>query len=254
MSKWTLQGKKALITGSTKGIGLAAAQEMAELGAEVFINSRHAGEVEKTVEELTRAGHVAYGFAADLSTHEGREQLLRSVQQRWSHLDILVNNVGMNIRKSFADYEETEYRQIFETNLMSALALTQACYPMLKAAGRASVVNVASVAALVDVRSGAPYGMTKAAMVQMTRSLAVEWAPEGIRVNAVSPWYTRTPLAAPVLEQPERLQLILNRTPMGRIAEAEEMAGIIAFLAMEQSSYVTGQNIVADGGMTCAGL
>lgn len=251
---WNLKGKKALLTGSTKGIGLAAAHELAALGAEVFINARNPEEVGRTVAELERKGHRAAGLAADLSTAEGREQLLLFLGRHWDRLDILVNNVGMNIRKSFTDYAESEYRQIFETNLMSALALTQACYPLLKKAAPASVINVASVAGLVDVRSGAPYGMTKAAMLQMTRHLAVEWAPAGIRVNAVSPWYTRTPLAEPVLQQPDRLERILDRTPMGRIAEAEEMAGVIAFLAMEASSYVTGQNIVADGGMTVSGL
>ncbi len=160
----------------------------------------------------------------------------------------------MNIRKSFTEYTAAEYRQIFETNLTSALALTQACYPRLQKAGRAAVINVASVAALVDVRSGAPYGMTKAALIQMTRHLAVEWAPDGIRVNAISPWYTRTPLAEPVLNQPERLRLILDRTPLGRIAEPEEVSGIIAFLAMDKAAYITGQNIVVDGGMTVKGM
>lgn len=251
---WTLTGKTALITGSTKGIGLAAARELAALGAEVFINSRNAEEVGQAVALLEKEGRRAHGFAADLSTREGREQLLRKVKQQWNHLDILVNNVGRNIRKGFEEYAEAEYRQIFETNLMSALALTQACYPLLKKSGNASVINVASVAGLVDVRSGAPYGMTKAALLQMTRHLAVEWAPHGIRVNAVSPWYTRTPLVEPVMQQPERRQLILARTPMGRIAEPEEMAGVIAFLAMEAASYVTGQNIVVDGGITASGL
>lgn len=254
MSKWTLEGKRALITGATKGIGLAAAREFLQLGAEVFLLARHEADVEQTVAGFQAEGYPAYGIAADVSLETDRRRAIEAVERRWGALDVLVNNVGMNIRKAFADYTPEEYRQIFETNLFSALALTQAAFPLLQKGSRSSVVNVASVAALVDVRSGPPYGMTKAALVQMTRHLAVEWAPLGIRVNAVSPWYTRTPLAAPVLQQPERMEKILGRTPLGRIAEPEEVSGAIAFLAMDKAAYITGQNLVTDGGMTISGL
>lgn len=251
---WTLEGKRALITGGTKGIGLAAAREMLELGAEVLLTARTAADVAQVVDSLRGEGFPVEGVAADVSTAEGRQTLLQELRRRWDRLDVLVNNVGMNIRKGFDEYSPEEYRRIFETNLFSALALSQEAFPLLQVGRGASVVNVASVAGLVDVRSGAIYGMTKAAMLQMTRHLAVEWAPHGIRVNAVSPWYTRTPLAAPVLQQPERLGLILQNTPLNRIAEPEEVAAAIAFLAMDKASYITGQNLVTDGGMTVAGL
>jgi len=254
MKAWNLEGKNALITGATKGIGLATAREMAAWGAEVFINARSGDDVEQLVEKLRSEGFPANGFPADLSKEDDRHRLVHAVKEKWDRLDILVNNVGMNIRKSFTEYRPDEYGQIFETNLFSALTLTQQLYPLLREGRGPSVVNVASVAGLIDVRSGAPYGMTKAALIQMTRHLAVEWAPHGIRVNAVSPWYTRTPLVVPVLNQPERLQHILNRTPLGRIAEAEEVANAIVFLAMDKASYITGQNIVTDGGITAAGL
>ena len=125
-------------------------------------------------------------------------------------------------------------------------------HPLLKKGKNPSVINVASVAALVDVRSGAPYGMSKAGLLQLTRNLAVEWAPEGIRVNAVSPWYTITPLTKEVLKQPDRIALIKTRTPMGRVAAASEMANAITFLAMDKASYITGQNITVDGGMSAS--
>jgi Tropinone reductase 1 len=192
--------------------------------------------------------------AADVATEEGRAVLVEAVSTRWDSLHVLVNNVGMNIRKGFADYEEDEYRRVFETNLFSAMALSRSLLPFLQASGRGSIINVASVAGTVDVRSGAPYGMTKAALVQMTRHLAVEWAPLGIRVNAVSPWYTRTPLAQPVLQQPERLGLILAATPLGRIAEAEEVGAAIAFLAMDKASYISGHDLVVDGAFLAKGL
>jgi NAD(P)-dependent dehydrogenase (short-subunit alcohol dehydrogenase family) len=254
MNNWTLKGKRVLITGATKGIGLAAAQEMLALGAELCINSRSQEDIDRLIEELQTDEQQVTGFAADLSDQKDRERLHQTVSNYWNGLDVLVNNVGMNIRKPFEAYSPEEYRRIFETNLFSALVLTQQLFPQLKKGNKASVINVASVAGMVDVRSGAIYGMTKAAMLQMTRHLAVEWAPHGIRVNAVSPWYTRTPLAEPVLQQPERLELILQRTPLHRIAEAEEVAAAIAFLAMDKASYITGQNLVTDGGMTVSGL
>ena len=254
MSSWTLEGKCALVTGGTKGIGWAIAEEFLLLGAEVFIVARNAEDVEMRLAEWKRRDLPAYGLRADVTVEADRAAMIAAVEQRWGRLDVLVNNVGMNIRKPFAEYEEAEYRSIFETNLFSVLAITQLCFPLLQRGRGASVVNISSVAASVDVRSGAPYGMTKAAELQLTRSLAVEWAPLGIRVNAVSPWYTRTPLAEPVLRQPERLEGILRRTPLGRIAEMEELAAAAAFLAMDKSSYITGQNIVVDGGMMAGAL
>lgn len=254
MSSWTLEGKCALVTGGTKGIGWAIADEFLLLGAEVLIVARNAEEVEIRLAEWKRRDLPAYGLRADVTSEADRAAMIAAVEQRWGRLDVLVNNVGMNIRKPFTDYEEAEYRSIFETNLFSTLAITRLCFPLLQRGRGASVVNISSVAASVDVRSGAPYAMTKAAELQLTRSLAVEWAPLGIRVNAVSPWYTRTPLAEPVLRQPERLEGILRRTPLGRIAEMEEPAAAAAFLAMDKSSYITGQNIVVDGGMMAGAL
>lgn len=254
MSSWNLKDKRILITGATKGIGLAAAEEMLKLGASLFFLARTEADVEQVTKKFHDQGYDVHGQAADISDDGDRNWLVKSVEKRWEGLDVLVNNVGMNIRKSFSDYSKEEYHRILETNLISALELTKALLPLLQSGKGASVVNVASVAGLVDVRSGAIYGMTKAALIQMTRHLAVEWAPFGIRVNAVSPWYTRTPLAEPVLEQPDRLKAILDRTPMNRIAEAEEVAAAIAFLAMDKASYITGQNLVTDGGMTVSGL
>lgn len=254
MQHWNLAGKRALITGGSKGIGLATAQQMTELGAEVCIIARNTTEHQEALSQLQLNGAAAWGILADVSKKEDQEKIAQALTERWEHLDILVNNVGMNIRKPFAEYEESEYHRIFDTNLFSAMELTRLMLPLLKASGKASVINVASVAAQVDVRSGAPYGMTKAALIQMTRHLAVEWAPLGIRVNAVSPWYTRTPLAAPVLTQPERMELILNNTPMKRIAEAAEVSAAITFLAMDQASYISGHNLVVDGGFTAQGM
>jgi Tropinone reductase 1 len=254
MTNWDLKGKRALVTGGTKGIGRAIAEEFLGLGAEVLIVARNSKEVHATVEEWQGKGWPVWGVVGDVSEEEGRQWIVATIKERWGRLDVLVNNVGTNIRKKLVDYVEEEYRQVFEVNLFATIAMCRLCQPYLMLGMGASVVNIASVAGSVDVGSGAPYGMTKAALIQLTRNLAAEWAEFGIRVNAVSPWYTDTPLVGPVLSQPERLQRIIDRTLLNRVAQAEEVAATVAFLAMDKSSYITGQNIAIDGGMSAKGL
>jgi tropinone reductase I len=250
MRSWNLTNKKALITGGTKGIGLATANEFLMLGAQVMIVARNNEEVEATVSNWNNEGYTAFGVAADVSTIEGRIKLFRTVKEKWQSIDVLVNNVGTNIRKQFNDCTAAEYEQIFITNVFSTMETTKLFFPFLQAAGNAAVVNVSSVAGFLDAETGIPYGMTKAAEIQLTKGLANEWAKHGIRVNAVSPWFTRTPLTASLFENHELIEKVLKRTPLNRVAEANEMADVIAFLAMDKSSYITGQNIVVDGGMT----
>jgi Tropinone reductase 1 len=163
-------------------------------------------------------------------------------------LNILVNNAGGNLTKAANDYSEDEWRGIFETNLFSAFELSRSAYPLLTRHAASAIVNVGSVSGVAHVRSGAPYGMSKAALHQMTRNLAVEWAEDGIRVNTVAPWYIRTRRTSGKLADPDYLDEVLLRTPMGRIGEPEEVAAAVAFLCLPASSYITGECIAVDGG------
>lgn len=247
---WNLEGQTALVTGGTKGIGKATVMEFLDLGAKVLFTARNEDDVKQLEKELRSKNFEATGLVADSSIQEDRQKVHNWIEDNWESLDILVHNAGINIRKKALEYSEEEYRKVININLMSPFELSRMLFPFLEKSKAGTVINVASAAATQDVGTGTPYAMAKAGLLQQTRSLAVEWASKGIRVNAVSPWFTETPLTRGLLAIEERMTPILNRTPLGRVAKAEEMAAIIAFLAMEKSSYITGQNIVADGGMS----
>jgi Tropinone reductase 1 len=248
--RWRLDGQLALVTGGTAGIGRAIARELLGFGARVLVAARDADGLDATRMELEEEfpdGEIRT-CVADVSDDEQRRELLDWVEDIDDGLNILVNNAGGNITKAANDYTEDEWRGIFETNLFSAFELSRLAYPLLVKHAASAIVNVGSVSGITHVRSGAPYGMTKAAMHQMTRNLACEWAEDGIRVNAVAPWYIRTRRTSGKLADPDYLDDVLLRTPMGRIGEPEEVAAAVAFLCLPASSYVTGECIAVDGG------
>jgi len=253
VNPWRLDGARALVTGGSSGIGLATAGELAGLGADLVLVARDPGRLERAAEALTarHPGCRVETVAADLGTREGRQ---RASAAAGPSLQILVNNAGTNIRKRMAEVTFEEYRLVQRANLDSCFEMCRLLRPALLAGAPASVVNNASVAGLTHLRTGAPYGISKAGIIQLTRNLAVEWAGEGIRVNAVAPWYIRTPLADQVLSNPEFLSTVLERTPMGRVGEAAECARVIAFLCMSAASYITGQCLAVDGGFSVFGF
>lgn len=242
--RWTLEGKTALVTGCTAGIGLAIADELLGFGANVVGVARN----EQRLKEWSRGRRGTRFIAADVISEDDRLRIFKDIDR----LDILINNAGTNIRKRTADYTDDEYRHVRETNQDSVFAMCRAAYPALRAANGAAVVNILSVAALSVLGTGSPYAMSKAATLQLTRVLAAEWARDSIRVNAVAPWYIRTPLAEPVLNDPSRMAAILARTPAGRVGEPPEVAAVATFLCLPASSYVTGQCVAVDGGFSVA--
>lgn len=250
MEKWNLKNKKALVTGGSKGIGKAVVLELLKLGAEVVFNARNDEVVKQVLNQFKGQGYPVHGLTVDVTNIDHRHRMVKWIEGQWGKLDILINNAGINIRKPSNEYLSKEYKQVIETDLTAPFELSRELFELLKKSGSAAVVNVASIAGMMDARTGAPYGMAKSGLIQLTRNLACEWAASHIRVNAVSPWFTQTPATEPFLSNPEKLQQIVSRTPMGRVARDEEMAAAVAFLAMDKASFITGQNLVVDGGGT----
>jgi Tropinone reductase 1 len=253
-SYWNLEGKKALITGGTRGIGRAIVEELLQLGAEVVVVARNQNNLNVVINHWSADGFKVTGIVADLNQEESCPHIINSIQQKWGALDILINNVGINIRKFAQDYSSREFEEIMQTNVTSTFKLCQLAYPLLKKSTQGNIVNIASISGLIDDASGAPYGMSKAAMIQLGKHLAVEWAHDNIRINTIAPWYIETELTQATLSNPEKLNTIISRTPMGRVGQPQEVATLAAFLCMPTSSYITGQCIAVDGGFLANGF
>ncbi len=254
MNKWSLKGLTALVTGSTKGIGKAIAEEFLNLGATVIINARNEQEINDLVDKLRSQNFNVYGIAADVSDEQDRQKIIDFVKQKTGKLDILVNNAGTNFRRPSDQYTTEEIIQLTNVNYIAAYRLSVLALPLLKQSKHAAVVNIGSVAGQVFIGSGVPYSAAKAALMHMTTILGIEWAKYGIRVNAVAPWYTLTPHTAKALKNPDYRKQVEFLTPIGRVAQPGEVAAVVAFLAMPASSFITGQTINVDGAFTKLGF
>jgi len=241
-----LKDRVVLVTGATKGIGKGIKDEFLQLGAIVVAAARD-------ISSLTETDNLI-PVKADVTSDPDINALFELIDKKFGRLDGLVNNVGTNIRKKTIEYSDNEVDLIFRTNLHSTFNFCRMFYSLLVKSDGPAIVNISSVAGLNHVRTGSVYGMTKAALNQLTKNLACEWADIPIRVNTVAPWYINTPLAAEVLRNKDYLDEVLSRTPMGRVGEVNEVSSIVAFLCMPAASYITGQIIAVDGGFTIYGF
>jgi tropinone reductase I len=249
-TRWRLDGQTALVTGASAGIGLSVARELLGFGAALRLVGRDAVALETACTELAEdaPGASILSFAADVADGEQRAELFDWLEDLGGDLHLLVNNVGANQPRAAVDYEEAEWRALFETNVFATWELSRLAFPWLRQHPASAIVNIGSVSGATHVRTGAVYGMCKAAVHQMTRNLACEWAQDGIRVNAVMPWYIRTRRTSEALADAEYYEDVIERTPMRRVGSAEEVAAAVAFLCLPASSYVTGECIAVDGG------
>jgi len=249
-----LQGKTALITGASRGIGRAIALGYARAGADVAISARSAEALADTVAAVESLGRRAVVLPADVRDRDAVRAMVDGAVSALGRIDIVVNNAGgTSFMVPFNDLRFDGWEKVMELNTSSVVHVCQAVGPHLLQQGSGSVINVASVAALGGVPTLAPYGASKAAVISLTKSLALEWAASGVRVNALCPGWTATDLNRNLWEDETTSAAFTSLIPMGRWGQAEEMVGAALFLGSDMASYVTGQSLVVDGGMTAGG-
>lgn len=249
-----LAGKVSIVTGAAAGIGIAIAGLFAREGAFVVIADRDEVGGEAAARAICEAGGQAEVIAADVAKEDNVRRLLEAVQKRFDAVDVLVNNAGNFIRKDFRHLEDADLACILDTHLWGTVRVTRAFLPLLQragAAGGASVVNLSSIMATQHIRQAATYSAAKGAIEGLTRSLAVELAPLGVRVNALCPGFVPTAMTRQYT-RPGYSQTLLRKIPMRRFGEPTEIAKAALFLACDDSSYITGHALTADGGMSIA--
>ncbi|UOQ42753.1 glucose 1-dehydrogenase [Halobacillus salinarum] len=253
LPSFSLKNKLAVITGGTKGIGKAITMAFAESGADVFIIARNEDDLNAVQQEVVMLGQQAYCICGDINKHEW---IIEQVEKRREGrpIDIWVNNAGMNIRSEAQEVSEAEWEQIVSTNMKSAFFLSQYAGKVMMENGGGKIINISSVGGHTALRTGVVYAMTKSALIQMTKNLALEWGKHQINVNAIGPWYFPTALTEKLLQDEEYVNEIIERTPLKRIGRLQELAGAAVFLASEAGDYMTGQTLFVDGGMTIYGF
>jgi 2-deoxy-D-gluconate 3-dehydrogenase len=249
MNLFNLKGKVGVVTGGNGGIGLAMAEGIASLGANVVIAGRDAGKAATALAALRGLGVEAEFIAADVTKKSQCLGLIEQTEARFGRVDILVNNAGTSIRKMPQDFTEEEWHHVMDTNLSSAFLCSQAAYHAMKRAGGGKMINIGSMMSLFGAPYATPYASSKGGIVQMTRAMATAWAKDNIQVNAVLPGWIDTDLTKRARrEVPGLHERVENRTPVGRWGTPPDMAGIAAFLASPASDFVTGTAIPVDGG------
>ena len=246
LDSFSLKGKTALVTGGSYGIGFAIAEGFAEAGAKIAFNCRSPEHLRTALDSYRRKGIDARGFLCDVTDEEAVRQMVSQLEQDWGAVDILVNNAGIAGQRQFQDLTDLDWRRFFAVNLDGAFYAIQAVLPHMLHEKRGAIVNVSSIWGLRGASCEVAYSASKAALIGLTRSLAMELAPSNIRVNCVAPGVIHTDMVE-VLGA-ETLADLADQTPMGRLGTPEEVAAAVAFLAGDSAAFITGQVLTADGG------
>nr|WP_263324920.1 glucose 1-dehydrogenase [Neobacillus sp. Marseille-Q6967] len=245
-----LDGKVALVTGGSKGIGFGMAQALGHYGAKLVITSRGVEEGEKAVSQLKEENIEAVFFPCDVTKKDQVEHLIEKVVDHYGSLDILVNNAGMNIRKPLVEVEESDWDQVLTVNLKGLFLVGQACAKQMIKQNYGKIINISSILGTIGMPFQTSYAASKGGINQLTKVWAEELAPHNITVNSIGPGYISTPMTKDWLSDPERSQWIINSTMTKRIGETSDLVGPVVFLASDTSDYVTGQVLNVDGGWT----
>jgi len=245
-----LSGRVALVTGASKGLGKAMTLALAEGGADMALYGRDLNDLKAVKEAVEGFGRRAEIFSVNVLDKTEIEAAVKQTIETFGHVDVLVNNAGVNVRKPVLELSSEEWDMVLNTNLKGYLLMAQAVVPHMLARGSGKVINMASILGAVGLPTQVAYASSKGGVIQMTKVMALEWAKKGVQVNAIGPTYFETPLVAQLRNDPERYNFIVDRTPMGRWGQPEELAGVVIFLASKASDFVTGQTIFIDGGWT----
>ena len=239
-----------MVTGSTKGLGQVAAVALAKAGANVAVCGRNRESLKKVSESIKKLGRDAAGFFLDVTSKQSVQKGVDQILKHFGKVDILVNNAGVNYRVPVLEFPEEQWDLIIDTNLKGYFLVARALAPQMIERGYGKIINMSSIFGLTPLPDQLAYSASKGGVNQLTRVMALEWAKNGVRVNAVAPTYFETELVTQIRNDPKRFNFINERTPMGRWGQPEEIEGIIIFLAAPASDFITGQIIYIDGGWT----
>lgn len=245
-----LDGKVAMVTGGTRGLGEVAAMALAKAGADVAVCGRNQDDLDRVSKAVLELGRKAAGFSLDVTSKHNIRAGVDRILDEFGRVDILVNNAGVNHRVPVLDYSEEAWDLVIDTNLKGYFLVTQAIAPQMLENGYGKVINISSIMGAVALPNQLAYASSKGGVDQMTKVMALEWAKQGVRVNAIGPTYFETDLVKQIRNDPERFNFINERTPMGRWGHLPELEGIVIFLAAPASDFITGQTIYIDGGWT----
>jgi len=245
-----LTGKTAMVTGSTKGLGQVAAVALAKAGADVAVCGRNRDNLKKVSESVKKLGRDSDGFFLDVTSQQSVQEGVDQILKHFGKVDILVNNAGVNYRVPVLQFPEEQWDLIIDTNLKGYFLVARAVAPQMIERGYGKIINMSSIFGFTPLPDQLAYSASKGGVNQLTRVMALEWAKNGVRVNAVAPTYFETELVTQIRNDPKRFNFINERTPMGRWGQPEEIEGIIIFLAAPASDFITGQIIYIDGGWT----
>ena len=247
-----LAGRRALVTGSSQGIGLALARGLAEAGASVVLNGRDAGKLDAAVAALAAEGHDVAALTFDATDHAAVQATVDGFEAEVGPIDILVNNAGMQHRAPLEDFPAEAFERLLRTNVSSVFNVGQACARHMIGRGAGRIINIASVQTALARPGIAPYTATKGAVGNLTKGMATDWAKHGLNVNAIAPGYFDTPLNAALVADPAFSAWLEKRTPAGRWGRVEELVGACVFLASDAATFVNGHTLFVDGGVTAS--
>ena len=245
-----LTGKTAMVTGSTRGLGEVAATALAKAGADIAVCGRNADDLRRVTNDIQEIGRKADGFFIDVTEKKSVTKAVEQILEYFGKIDILVNNAGVNYRVPILEFPEEEWNRVINTNLKGYFLVAQAVVPQMIRNNYGKVINTSSILGAVGLPNQVAYASSKGGVDQMTKVMAIEWAQQGVRVNAIGPTYFETDLVAQIRNDPERFKFINERTPMGRWGYPQELEGIVIFLASPASDFITGQTVYVDGGWT----